>query len=287
MQLCSWHTYILCHHAYGIEEDRTLNMLTREEILKHLSVDCPRIECFERIDSTNSFLKREAVDGAPHGSVAAANCQSAGRGRLGRTFQSPADRGIYLSVLLRPNLPGEVLMSATGMAAVAVSRAIKRTAGVQVGIKWTNDLILNGKKLAGILAETVVIGQEIALVIGVGVNVHHRREDFAGEVADIATSLAMEGITVNRAALAAAMIEELYAMGDALGGDIGAYIEEYRCSCVTLGREVRLVWSEEQKRAQALDIDEKFGLVVRFDDGSVTTVRTGEVSVRGLYGYAE
>ena len=287
MQLCSWHTYIPCHPEYGIEEDRTLNMLIKEEILKHLSVDCPQIDCFELIDSTNSFLKREAVDGAPHGSVAAANCQSAGRGRLGRTFQSPADRGIYLSVLLRPNLPGEVLMSATGMAAVAVSRAIKRTAGGQVGIKWTNDLILNGKKLAGILAETVVIGREIALVIGVGVNVHHCREDFEGEVADIATSLAMEGITVSRAALTAAMIEEFYALGDALGGDVNAYIEEYRRSCVTLGREVRLVWSEEQKRAQALDIDEKFGLVVRFEDGSVTTVRTGEVSVRGLYGYAE
>ena len=262
-------------------------MLTKETILEHLAAVCPHLDCFEMIDSTNSFLKREAMDDAPHGSAAVANCQSAGRGRLGRTFQSPADRGIYLSVLLRPNLPGETLLSATGMAAVAVSRAIKRTTGVQVGIKWTNDLILNGKKLAGILAETVVIGDEIALVIGVGVNVHHRREDFEGEVADIATSLAMEGITVSRAALAAAMIEELYALGDALGGEIGAYIEEYRRSCVTLEREVRLVWSEEQSKATALDIDEKFGLVVRFDDGSVTTVRTGEVSVRGLYGYAE
>ena len=262
-------------------------MLTKEAILEHLTVVCPRLDCFEMIDSTNSFLKREAVDGAPHGSTAVANCQSAGRGRLGRTFQSPADRGIYLSVLLRPNLPGDALLCATGMAAVAVSRAVERTSGAQVGIKWTNDLILNGKKLAGILAETVVIGDEIALVIGVGVNVHHRREDFEGEVADIATSLAMEGLAADRAALAAAMIEELYALGNALGGDVGEYLAQYRERCVTLGREVRLVWSEEQKRALALDIDEKFGLVVRCEDGALTTVRTGEVSVRGLYGYAE
>lgn len=250
-------------------------------------MNCPVLHCFGLIDSTNSFLKREAVNRAPHGSVAVANCQSAGRGRLGRSFQSPPDKGIYLSVLLRPNLTGDALMSATGMAAVAVSRAVQRASGAQAGIKWTNDLILNGKKLAGILAETVVIGNEIALVIGVGVNVHHKREDFQGEVADIATSLAMEGFPVDRATLAAAMIEELYALGNALGGEICDYLAEYRRRCVTLGREVRLVWSEEQSTATALDIDEQFGLVVRMENGAVSTVRTGEVSVRGLYGYAE
>ena len=263
------------------------DILTKDTIEKHLAVECPQLDCFELIDSTNSFLKRTALDGAPHGSVAVANSQSAGRGRLGRSFQSPPDRGIYLSVLLRPNLSGEALMCATGMAAVAVSRAVYRVTGVQVGIKWTNDLVLNGKKLAGILAETVVIGSEIALVIGVGVNVHHEREDFLNEVRDIATSLALEGIKADRAELTAAMIEELYALGAALGGEIGEYVEEYRRSCVTLGREVRLVWTEEQSRATALDVDEQFGLVVRLADGTVTTVRSGEVSVRGLYGYIE
>ena len=123
------------------------DILTKDTIEKHLAVECPQLDCFELIDSTNSFLKRTALDGAPHGSVAVANSQSAGRGRLGRSFQSPPDRGIYLSVLLRPNLPGEAVMCATGMAAVAVSRAVRRVTGVQVGIKWTNDLVLNGKKL--------------------------------------------------------------------------------------------------------------------------------------------
>ncbi len=259
----------------------------KKTIAQHLTLDCPRLAYFETIDSTNSFLKREAIRGAVHGSVVVANCQSAGRGRLGRTFQSPPDRGIYLSVLLRPNLPGEALLCATGMAAVAVSRAVQRLSGARVGIKWTNDLIVNGKKLAGILAETVVLGEEIALVIGVGVNVRHRREDFLGEVGEIATSLAVEGFETDRAALAAEMIRELYALGDALGGDISAYLEEYRRRCVTLGREVRLIWSEEQSRAAALDIDDQFGLVVRWSDGTETTVRTGEVSVRGLYGYTE
>lgn len=261
--------------------------LTAEKIREFLAVDCPRLECFESIDSTNSYLKREAACGAVHGSVAAANSQSAGRGRLGRSFQSPPDRGIYLSVLLRPELDGEVLMSATGMAAVAVSRAVRRVTGADVGIKWTNDLILNGKKLAGILAETVVVGEDIALIIGVGVNVHQAREDFDGEVADIATSLAMEGYQTDRAALTAAMIEELYALGGALGGEIDGYVEEYRRACVTLGREVRLMWTEKQVRAQALDVDERFGLLVRPENGEIMTVRSGEVSVRGLYGYTE
>ena len=263
------------------------DLLTAEEIRRFLAVDCPRLECFEDIDSTNSYLKREAACGAVHRSVAAANCQSAGRGRLGRSFQSPPDRGIYLSVLLRPELDGEAIMCATGMAAVAVSRAVRRATGADAGIKWTNDLILNGRKLAGILAETVVVGENIAVIIGVGVNVHHTREDFNGEVADIATSLAMEGHHTDRAALTAALIEELYALGDALAGDISGYVEEFRRSCVTLGREVRLMWTEKQVRAQALDIDERFGLVVRTENGEGMTVRSGEVSVRGLYGYTE
>ncbi len=263
------------------------SILTERAIRERLTVECPRLTCLESIDSTNSFLKREAIDGAPHGSVAVANSQSAGRGRLGRTFQSPPNKGIYLSVLLRPQLHGEALLCATGMAAVAVRRAIQRTTGAQVGIKWTNDLLLNGKKLAGILAETVVLGGEIALVIGVGVNVHHQREDFEGEVADIATSLAIEGWETDRATLTAALIEELYALDSALGCDCSAYVAEYRRHCVTLGRAVRLLWQEGQSRATALDVDDQFGLVVRLEDGTVTTVRTGEVSVRGLYGYTE
>ena len=267
----------------GMMED----ILTIEEIRRYLSGSFPDLECFQSIDSTNSYLKHRAMDGAPHGSTAVADSQSAGRGRLGRSFQSPAGKGVYLSILLRPRQTGEALMRATGMAAVAVCRAVQRVSGAQVGIKWTNDLILNGKKLAGILAETVVLGDQVALILGVGVNVHHRREDFQGEVADLAASLAMEGYSASRAALAAAMMEELYAISDASQQQIQTYVQEYRRSCITLGREIRLVWTEDQKKARAIDIDDAFGLVVQLEDGTVSIVRSGEVSVRGLYGYAE
>jgi len=97
----------------------------------------------------------------------------------------------------------------------------------------------------------------------------------------------MEGYPVLRAALAAAMIEELYRLSDELGGDISPWVEEYRRRCVNLGKAVQLLWTEKRERAVALDIDEQFGLVVRRADGNVTSVRTGEVSVRGLYGYVE
>ena len=209
---------------------------------------------------------------------------------MARSSQPPPGKGVYLSVLLRPQLPPQALLGATGMAAVAVARAVERVSGAQVGIKWTNDLVLGGKKLCGILTEMALEGETGAvqsLVIGAGVNVSHRREDFSPDVAEMAASLAMEGYEVSRPALAAAMIEELDRLAGDLGGDPASWLADYRRRCVTLGREVRLLWRGGQTRATALDIDDQFGLVVRREDGTEETVRTGEVSVRGLYGYVE
>lgn len=251
-----------------------------------------RIDCFDSIDSTNAYLKRAALDGAPDGTVAVAAEQTNGRGRRGRSFESAAGRGVYLSVLLRPALAPRQLLPLTGLAAVAMCRAVESVCAAQVQIKWTNDLVLNGKKLCGILTELSVEGESGALqyaVVGIGVNVSQRREDFGDEVAEIATSLLREtGENVSRAALAAAMIRELDALYAALrSGDTGGYLEEYRRRCVTIGREVRLLWQDTKERVFALDVDEEFGLVVRRESGAVETIRTGEVSVRGLYGYAE
>ena len=261
--------------------------MTERQIRGQLAVSCPSLEYFESIDSTNSYLKRMAQDGAVHGSVAVADAQTAGRGRMGRSFQSPVGKGLYLSVLLRPDVNAEKLMRATGMAAVAAARAIESVCDGKVGIKWTNDLVLNGRKLCGILAETVMLGSDTALVIGVGINVHHKKTDFEGEVATLATSLALEGYSVGRSSLAAALIKELYRLNDALGGEIEEYLREYRQRCVTIGKDARLLWTEGQERVFAEDIDETFGLVVRRESGDCSVIRTGEVSVRGLYGYIE
>ena len=266
--------------------------LVEREIRRRLSpgAACPDLRCLEEVDSTNSYLKREALAGAPHGTVAVANSQSAGRGRMTRTFQSPPGRGVYLSILLRPKVLPEALMGVTGMTAVAVCNAVERAAGVRPQIKWTNDLVLNGKKICGILTEMAVEGETgmtQSLVIGAGVNVSHTPEDFGPEVSRMATSLAQEGFESSRSALAAAMIEEFLRLGEALDGDVGPWVDAYRRDCVNLGKPVRLLWTGGQEEALAVDIDDRFGLLVRMPDGSEKTVRTGEVSVRGLYGYTE
>ena len=123
--------------------------LVEREIRRYLpeGFACPELRCLPEVDSTNSYLKREALAGAPHGTIAVTNCQTAGRGRMSRRFQSPPDCGVYLSILLRPKLPPAELMGATGMAAVAVCDAVEKVAGIRPGIKWTNDLILGERKL--------------------------------------------------------------------------------------------------------------------------------------------
>ena len=163
-------------------------------------------------------------------------------------------------------------MPLTGLIAVAMSRAVDRVAGTHSQIKWTNDLILNGRKLCGILTELSVEG-----------------ETFVGEVSKIATSILREtGRLISRAELSAAMIEELDALYTALrSGETSGYLDEYRRRCVTIGREVQLLWQDTKEKVTALDVDEEFGLIVRRENGTVETVRTGEVSVRGLYGYVE
>lgn len=248
------------------------------------------LHCFSVLDSTNSYLKRLGAQGACDGCAALADEQTAGRGRQGRSFASEAGCGVYLSVLLRPQLDAQRLLPLTGLAAVAVCRAIERTAPVEVQIKWTNDLLLGGKKLCGILTELGLGGASAAVqyvVVGAGVNVNNAR--FPDELAGLATSLyAHTGQKISRAALAAAMLEELDTMYAALtAGRTADYLDEYRRRCVSIGREARLLWREAQENVTVLGVDDELGLIVQHADGTRETIRTGEVSVRGLYGYAE
>ena len=248
--------------------------------------------CLEEVDSTNLHAKQLAAEGAADGAVVVADRQTAGRGRLGRSFQSPGGRGIYLTVLLRPDLPPERLSPVTAMAGVAVCRAVERHCNVSPGLKWPNDPVLGGKKLCGILTELSLEGETGRvqdLVLGIGINVSQRPEDFTPEIREIATSLTQAlGRPVSRPALAAEVIREVDRLYAALtAGELGPYLAEYRRRCVNLGRTVRLLGPGGGETAEALDIDGDFGLVVRTADGTVRTVRSGEVSVRGLYGYTE
>jgi len=271
----------------------TPDVLTEEEIRACLRrPEGRKLICLDEIDSTNTCLRQMALEGAEDGTAVTAEYQTAGRGRMGRNFQSPRGKGIYLSVLFRPHLPPERLMSVTALAGLAVCDAVERICGVRPGLKWPNDPVLGNRKLCGVLTEMALEGETGRvqhLVVGVGINVNHTREDFQDEVAEIATSLRMElGKPVSRPALTAALLEELDRVYAALkSGDLAEYLATYRRDCVNLGKTVQLIGSEARETVTAVDVDESFGLVVRMEDGTEKTVRSGEVSVRGLYGYVE
>ena len=264
----------------------------KEQILSHLSAECPwrdTLYWYDTIGSTNTRAKELAKNGAPHGTVLVAGQQTGGRGRLGRSFSSPAGMGVYLSVILRPHCTPEKLMHLTCAAAVAMCNAVERSSGIRPGIKWTNDLVFCKKKLGGILTElspdpaTGGIGYA---VVGIGINCCQRSADFPPEIQDMAASLSMvSGKAVQPACLAAAMIEELFAMDRTLLAEKAQIMNSYRESCITLGQDILLVRGDETARGTALDVDGDGGLIVRFQDGSIKTVTSGEVSVRGMYGY--
>lgn len=263
--------------------------LGEREIGAFLRKPRKNIYVYASIDSTNTQCKRLAMDGVADGTVVVAEEQTAGRGRKGRSFQSPQGLGLYLSILWRPQCEPEKLLPLTSLAAVAVCRAIERVTGEQADIKWPNDLLLRDKKIAGILTEMALEGESGQIdyvVLGIGINVHHAPGDFTEDVAAMASSLdAVIGRAVSRPQLAAALIEELDVLRYEVMGRPEMYLDEYRQRCVTVGRTVQLLRGEERLAAQAIDVDEQFGLIVRHEDGAQETIRSGEVSVRGLYGY--
>lgn len=265
----------------------------REAILRllgHTDVVGREVLCFSELDSTNTYLKQLALDGAADGTAVIAAHQTAGRGRMDRTFQSPAGKGLYLSVLLRPELPPEGFLPVTALAGVAVCHAVEALCGVRPGLKWPNDPVLRGRKLAGILTE-LVVGEDgkPAIVLGIGVNLCQRPEDFTADVAAMATSLEAEGYAVSCETMAAALLRELDRMyGVLLRGDLATWRQRYERDCVNVGKTVQLLRPDgRRERAEALGIDEDFGLAVRLADGREEVIRSGEVSVRGLYGYVE
>lgn len=254
-------------------------MCMKQKIIDHTAcVWRDRLYWYDTIDSTNTAAKRLAKEGAPHGTVLIANRQTAGRGRMGRQFDSAPDAGIYLSVILRPQCPPDQLMHLTCAAGVAMCDAVESVTGIRPGIKWINDLVLENRKLGGILTElSVDRGITEFAVIGIGINCN--RESFPAELQNIATSL-----SVDRAVLAGAMIDALYEMDRNLP-EKEALMARYRKDCLTLGKAVKVHRTDNIFTGTASDLDDDGGLIVALDDGRTVTVSAGEVSVRGLYGY--
>ena len=195
------------------------------------------VHIYDTLESSNRTAKLLALDGAPHGTLVLTAHQSAGRGRLGRKFESPAGKGVYCSILLRPELPAASAQTATIRAAVAVCRAVQSLCGLELAIKWVNDLYYQGKKVCGILTEAgtdLESGRLEWLVVGIGLNLTSTAADWPPELADKAGSLYPGGpAPVPRAALAGAIARELLALGP--GEDC---LDEYRARCFVPGHWV-------------------------------------------------
>ena len=266
--------------------------LMKEKILHDLAPEHPwagNLHCYDCVPSTNTLAKEMAAQGAPHGTVLVAAAQSQGRGRLGRSFLSPPDSGVYLSVLLRPRCSPQELMHLTCAAAVAGAEAVEQVTGTYPRIKWINDLVMGDRKVAGILTELSMNPSTHLVdwaVIGIGVNCRQKSEDFPPELQGIAGSLAMAtGRDPEPAAVAAALIDAFYRMDQQLLTGKKAMMERYRSLCLTLGREVSLLRAGEIRHGRVLEMDDDGALLVRLEDGHTEWINSGEASVRGLYGY--
>lgn len=246
---------------------------------------------FDSVDSTNNVLKEMASKGSSSGTVVISDRQTGGKGRRGRSFESPAGVGIYFSYLFRPESGFEKISDLTSWTAVAVADAVKKAYGFDSQIKWVNDLLMNRKKYCGILTEVSVEGESGLIdtcIIGIGINVNE--SSFPDEISGIATSISIEngGQKFIRARLASELVRS---MDELTAGWPGSpyYLERYRDLNITAGSSItaypRMLENGQGRKGKAVRINDDFSLRVEFEDGSVEDLKSGEVSVRGLYGY--
>lgn len=262
--------------------------MRKDWILSHLG-DHPWAEhllVLEEAGSTNTLLKELGKNGAPHGTVVIADRQTAGRGRMGRSFLSPEGKGIYFSALIRPNVPPNELMHLTCAVGVAMCDAVEAATGLRPRIKWINDLVIGKRKLGGILTELSLnpkTGLVDHAVLGIGINCGQTRSDFDESIRDMATSLSIAtGKPVSRELVAAEMIRALASMELSQRESL---MERYSQDCITLGQSIQVLRSDTVRPGTAIGITPDGALIVRYDSGETEAVSSGEVSVRGMYGY--
>ena len=248
-----------------------------------------RLSFYESIDSTNLLAWQEAGKGAPHGTLIVADLQTSGRGRRGRNWESPAGVNIYFSLLLRPELVQDRASMLTITMAHSVSKAIVRMAGLDCKIKWPNDIVVNGKKVCGILTE-MGFNKDGGYYVVVGVGINVRSQHFASELADKATSLEDEDgrlQKLSRSHLLAEIMDAFEEDYDSLMAcqDLTGIIESYNNMLINRNARVRVLDPKGEYEGEACGITKTGELLVKTADGTVVQVYAGEVSVRGIYGY--
>ncbi|MBQ3346859.1 MAG: biotin--[Synergistaceae bacterium] len=266
--------------GYMLESES--DVLTAKGISSHLKEGSKvsRVICLGEVDSTNNYAKKLAMNGEPHGTLIAANRQTAGRGRRGHSFESPAGTGLYMSLILRPETEAGKFQMITVADAVAVCLAVEELypeARGNIGIKWVNDVYFRGKKICGILTEAVTgfeSGEIESVITGIGINVSTKK--FGAETSEIAGAIfADDEIRFGRDELCARVAD--YVMEFAEDLDNPAIIQVYRERSILTGREISYMKGERKCFGHVEGIDDKGGLIVRNDEGINETLRSGEV----------
>jgi len=242
----------------------------------------PMPEVLPRAVSTNAILRQRAATGAPEGTVILANEQTLGRGRMGREFYSPPDTGVYMSLLLRPNhlLPAQAACITT-MAAVAACEAIEELSGRQAQIKWVNDILIDEKKVCGILTEasyTLESGQLDYAVLGIGFNVYPPAGGFPPEIVQSADAILRNQADNGKNRLTAAFLNRFMALYRS--PEPSGYAQSYRNRSLVIGQPIRILSPSGARNAYALDVDRDCRLIVRYEDGTIDQLTSAEISIR-------
>ncbi|KPU26613.1 biotin--acetyl-CoA-carboxylase ligase [Caloranaerobacter sp. TR13] len=273
----------------GYKLTYTPDILTYVEIAEYLKTNYigRKIVYFESIDSTNIKAKQLATEGIKEGTVVISEEQTMGRGRLGRKWLSPKGKGIWMSIILRPDINPIDASKVTQIGAAAIWKTLKKV-GVDAYIKWPNDIVLNGKKVCGILTEmSAELNRINYLVIGMGINVNVNSEEFPEEIKDIATSIKAEiGHDVDRKFIVAEILNNFEGFYNELikYGSIKTSIEICREASILLGREIKIITNKGERKAKAIDITDQGELLIE-ENGQIKKLVSGEISVRGIYGY--
>ncbi len=265
------------------------DVLTKHELESRIRTKWAgrKVVFYENTGSTNIQAKLLAEEGAQHGTLVVAERQTAGRGRRGRGWQSPPGMNLYFTLLLKPDFIPDKASMLTLVMALSVKEAIDQVCGIKTGIKWPNDIVLNGKKVTGILTEMSLQGEYIQhVVIGVGINV--KKQEFEPELIEKATTLEGEtGKKISRALLLQKIMErfELHYGTFIQKLDLSALLDAYHAGLVNYNREVLVLEPSGEYTGTAKGINNKGELLVQKPDGTQMVVYAGEVSVRGIYGY--
>lgn len=252
--------------------------LSAEEIKRRLKPCATNlhIQCCDEVTSTNNILKERAF-GEECALIALS--QTAGKGRLGRSFFSPHDTGLYLSVRINASMPPEKLMLLTPAAAVAALKALEKAGACDVQIKWVNDLVLSGRKICGILTEAVHSPDGSAsVIVGVGINVYAPEEGFPEDIADIAGYVFRERRQNLRNELASDFINSFMEFVENI--DKGEFADIYREKSCVIGKRINVINAGTARPAKAMDIDDECRLLVQYDDGTEEALYSGEISIR-------